>query len=81
MPDHQRASLPRSSHSRFPSATPFVENRCYISSFLVDSGLASSKETGNGKFLNECQALQVEDAEESLDGLGARDTLDRHSRT
>lgn len=46
-----------------------IENRCYISSFLIDSSLASSKEMRNGKFLNECQALQEEDAEESLEGL------------
>lgn len=66
--------------SRFP--TVVFSLRCqYISRFLLESSLASLQETQNGKFLNGCQALKEEDAEESLDGLGARDTGDRHSRT
>lgn len=66
--------------SRFPTVV-FSLRRQYISSFLLESSLASLQETQNGKFLNGYQALQEEDAEESLDGLGARDTRDRHSRT
>lgn len=79
VPDHRRDSLTTTQLTlRLPDWHVFIENRC---SFLLESGLASPQETKNGKFLNGCQALQEEDAEESLDGLGARDTRDRHSRT
>lgn len=37
----------------------------------MDSSLASSEETSNGKFLNEHHASLMEDARKSLGGVGA----------